>query len=176
MTRKFPAFLAAVALSGAVPLHAQQSIIGSVTSVLGLVTMSDATNVTTVVQGTVIVDGARFVTSSSGSVTLLVNKNCEVKLKPNQSVVVGQDQPCEQILAFVQTLPGPVPVVGAANDTVTRIIGGAAIAVLLLGRGNGAPATGGGSGQVPDPPPPPPGPDDGGGSGNLPDPPPFSPQ
>src|SRR4051812_18285291 len=45
-----------------------QSIIGSVNSVQGLVTISDSQTVSTVVPGTPIVDGARLVTSSTGSV------------------------------------------------------------------------------------------------------------
>jgi hypothetical protein len=148
-------FTLAIAVLSCVAV-AQPVQIGSVKSVGGLVTVSDANTVNSVVPGMAVVDGARFVTSSSGTAVLKVGRDCEVPLKPNQSVIVERDKTCPELLALVQNLSSGAPVVATSNNAL-QVIGMAAVAALLLGNSGGAPAIGGDGGiggQTPEPPPP----------------------
>lgn len=111
-----------------------QGVIGTVDTVKGLVTVSDANSVNTAVPGMSITDGARLVASSSGTATITINRNCHLTLEPNQSVTVSQDKSCNQMVAAIQTLPAAGTGVAAAPGAA----GGAA----------GTAAAGGGSGLI----------------------------
>jgi hypothetical protein len=119
--------LAAVAFA-AVSAFAQQSI-GTVSNVQGVVTATQGGTGVTVTPGTPIQNGMRFVTTSSGSVTLQLNSGCTVTVPPNSGVTVLSSMTCQQLVAAVQPVtpvaaqtpfgPGPgadaiIPVVGAA--------------------------------------------------------------
>ncbi len=81
-----------------------QNTIGEADEVKGLVTMSDGNTVTSVADRTQLIEDARVVTSSTGYVTLKFDRGCEVKLEPNQSLVLRRDESCEKRLAAVRTL------------------------------------------------------------------------
>ena len=157
MFKKSLSAVGIAALAGAV---FAQIVIGSVTDVKGLVTVSDATSVTTVVKNAPIVDGTRFVTSSSGSAMLRLNqqgRDCEIELKPNQSLVVDQDKTCPQLLALVLSTSTDAAAV-AIGGTGTRdaLLAGLAITVALIAgktTGGSTPAPGGGEGNLPELPP-----------------------
>lgn len=100
--------LSGLLAAGSALAQAQPEIIGEAAEVKGLVTMSHGTTVGSVVDRTPLVDGARVVTSSSGSVTLKFERGCDVKLKPNQSVIVRRDETCEALIAAVQAI-APAP-------------------------------------------------------------------
>ncbi|MDP1589837.1 MAG: hypothetical protein Q8M07_18940, partial [Prosthecobacter sp.] len=67
-----------------------QQVLGTVGNVRGLVTDTDGTSVSSTVQGEPIRNGERFVTSSSGSVTLNLNNGCTLTLQPNQAVTIDE--------------------------------------------------------------------------------------
>lgn len=85
-----------------------QAPVGVVLRVEGLVTVSDGVTVNSGVTGGAIPNGARFVTSSTGSVTLRMNNGCIVTLKPNQAVTVDRESTCEALVASIQPVGGVV--------------------------------------------------------------------
>ncbi|MRD46854.1 hypothetical protein GHT07_06175 [Caenimonas koreensis DSM 17982] len=128
-----------------------QTQIGTVVSVAGLVTMSDANSVTTVVLSTPVRNGSSFVTSSTGNVVLRVNGNCIVTLTPNQTATVSSDQTCNSILAGITPLPaggavaggtagggagGVAGAGGAGGGAFLPVVGAAAIAGVIANNGN----------------------------------------
>ena len=94
------------------------SSLGTMESVQGIVTVTTGSTGGTAATGGSIVNGMRFVATSSGSVTLRMNNGCVVRLQPGQAVTVLGNMTCEALLAGVQTLGGNVaggsPAVGAA--------------------------------------------------------------
>src|SRR3954468_7774690 len=79
-----------------------QAVVGAVTGVQGLVTVSTASTVANAVPGSPVADGNRYVTGSNGTLTLKMNNGCEVTLKPNQSLVIAGNVTCEALLAMIQ--------------------------------------------------------------------------
>jgi hypothetical protein len=101
--------LGSLLLSGAVLAQGTSvpaPVIGSAADVQGLVTISDAVSIANVVDGSELAEGSRIVTSSTGSVTLKTVLGCDIRLQPNQSIVLGRLSTCEALLASVQSLPG----------------------------------------------------------------------
>ena len=150
MMKKCLSGLGVVVLSG---LVVAQSIIGSISEVKGLVTVSDAATVSNVVLNAPVIDGTRYVTSSTGYVTLKLDRNCDVHLKPNQSLVVDQNLSCPALIALIQSTQDAAMAVlfggGISNNTALQLIGTMTILALL---GDGS------SGTVPGVPGPGPGP------------------
>ena len=122
-----------------------QSQIGTIASVQGLVTMSDATKVTTVLLGSAVLDGASVVTSSTGFTTISVNGGCDIRLTPNQSVTVTKDKTCAALLAAVTPLPAGTVVAGtgagvgaggaaagSGGASLLPLIGAAVIAAFII--------------------------------------------
>lgn len=136
--------------SGAVWAQATPKILGAAADVKGLVTVSDGTTVSSVVNRSPIVDGARFVTSSTGSVTLKFDQGCDIKLEPNQSLVVRGNNRCEAILASVQSIPAESTASAAPTRTTAALLalGAGGLAVVELNRGGGGPGNPGGGGGV----------------------------
>lgn len=121
--------LAAVLLAG--PALAQTPL-GTVTNVQGVVTATQGATVVTVTPGTVIQNGMRFVTTSSGAVTLQLTNGCTVTVPAAHGVTVLQSMTCQQLAAAVQ----PVVPVAAARplgpnpNVVAGAIGIGAVAIL----------------------------------------------
>lgn len=121
-------------------------VIGKTAKVQGLVTVSTGTQVGMVAADHPIVEGSRYVTSSSGSVTLRLDGDCDVTLRPNQSLTVDRARNCAELWAAVQNLGGQPGAVVAGGNPLLGF--GAVIGVALLtadGRGP-RPATGGNGG------------------------------
>ena len=89
-----------------------QAPLGTIGSVQGLVTMTDGAAGGTVVPGSPITNGMRFVATSSGSAVLRLNNGCVLTLQPGQAVTVLQNMTCQQLTASVQQAGG-VTVAGA---------------------------------------------------------------
>lgn len=114
------ALLASSAFSQSPPPQA----LGTVGNVQGLVTDTDGATVTSTSPGEVIRDGERFVTSSSGSVTLQLNNGCTITLQPNQAVTIDSRMTCRELI-------GAVTQVGGAGLAAGGFTGGGAGAGLL---------------------------------------------
>lgn len=80
-----------------------QAPLGSVTNVNGLVTVTDGRTGGTVAVGSPVRGGMRFVTTSSGGLTLRLNNGCVLTLQPNQAVTVIDRMTCPELLAAVQS-------------------------------------------------------------------------
>jgi hypothetical protein len=83
-------------------------VVGTSVDVKGLVTVSNGSEVSGVADGHPIIDGTRYVTSSIGSVTLKF-ENCEIRLKPSQSLVIDERRICDALIASIENLGGMVP-------------------------------------------------------------------
>jgi len=64
--------------------------------------------------GSPIPDGARIVTTSSGSAVLQLANGCVIDLKPNQAVTVLRGSSCGELAAAVRPT-GAAPTAGGSN-------------------------------------------------------------
>jgi hypothetical protein len=141
-----------------------KEVLGRAARVEGLVTVSDAKGVSRVLLNSDVIDRSRYVTSSSGSATLKMEKGCDIELKPNQAITIDHERSCACLLAMIEPL-------GAPTTISPFMVGGA---ILLLLGGGGPAVIAGVPGPIPEPPPggvtPPPGGNDG-SPGVIPNPP-----
>jgi hypothetical protein len=138
--------IAVNALAQPAALAPKRAVIGKVVKVEGLVTVSDANGITRVALNDPVIDRNRYVTSSSGFVTLRMDKGCDVELRPNQALTVEDERTCEALWALIGSF-------GGRGSLAPFLAGGAAI-LLLDGGGGGSntPGTPGSGGQLPNPP------------------------
>jgi hypothetical protein len=115
--------------------------LGTVENVQGLVTVSDGTSIGNVVNGNPVIDGSRFVTSSSGSALLKMSNGCDIRLKPSQSLTVQSGLNCDALIAAVQSLGGNNGVFAALANPLVGI-GTLASAALIATVRNGGPISG----------------------------------
>jgi hypothetical protein len=130
--KKLLVALASIACASAMA----QAPLGSVTNVQGVVTATQGTTGTTVIVGTPITNGARFVATSTGSVTLRLNSGCVVTVPSAHAVTVLQSMTCEQLTAAVQPVSatatlgqGPVFTSDTALLNGIIVVTGAAIVI-----------------------------------------------
>jgi hypothetical protein len=127
---------------------AENAVLGKVAEVQGIVTVSDGATMSTAIPGTVITDGNRVVTATSGAARLTMDNGCVINLKPNESLTIKGGLSCRELLAAVQSV---------ASNTAGAAVGGgagggglgaglAAGAVLAAGLAGGGGGSGGGSG------------------------------
>lgn len=85
---------------------AAPQIVGATVEVQGLVTVSDGTSISNVRSNDPVIDHSRYVTSSTGSITLKYRENCEVRLKPNEALTVDGTKNCDELIALIQGVGG----------------------------------------------------------------------
>ena len=85
-------------------------VVGVVTRVEGLVTVSQGNTMGNGFKDEVVLQNARVVTTATGSTTIRLNNGCVVDLKPNQAVTIDFRRECKAILDSIQ----PVGAVAAA--------------------------------------------------------------
>jgi len=132
--------LAASAMTGAFA-QAPAPSVGAVQNVQGLATVSQGNTIGNVVLSSPVTNGALFVTTSTGSVVILLNNGCRVSLNPNQSVTINTGVPCAALVASVK----PVAVVaasGASNIAGFGTLAGVAALAIILGNVNNGPLSG----------------------------------
>ena len=105
-----------------------QTSLGTVSNVQGLVTDTVGDQVTSTNPGEQIVDGERFVTSSSGTVTLEFNNGCKLTLEPNQAVTIDSRMGCKALLAAVSPVGGPPGLAIASGNAANGLLSIAALA------------------------------------------------
>lgn len=184
MFTRFLSALACLAMAGAVLAQAAgarpapgKAVLGKAVNVQGLVTVSDKAAVSRVLVNNAVIDHSRYVTSSSGSVTLRMDKGCDIVLKPNDALTVENAKSCEVLWASIESLGNPSGLLLAGRDAALLRFAAGAAAILLQGNGGGVLAAGAGGPILGPGPSPGPGPnpdDDGGGGGVPTNPPPFS--
>ena len=119
-------FIVASALVASVAF-AQESL-GTVGNVQGLVTDTDGVTVSSTVSGEGIFDRERFVTSSSGSVTLNLNNGCTIILEPNQAVTIDKRMTCRELVAAVAPVGGLTLAGGAGGSAAKGLLAVAGLA------------------------------------------------
>lgn len=138
MLKKSMTVLACALLCGAV-LAQQPALIGKSAEVKGLVTVSDGSTVRSVLDGSPVVDGTRYVTSSNGSVLLRMDNGCDVRLQPNQALVVRDKDDCPALWAAIQNV-GDRAVAGYLGGGGGLALLGATLAGAALLRNTSDPA------------------------------------
>ena len=76
--------------------------LGTVTSVNGVATVTTGTAGTAITAGAPIVEGARVITTSTGSVTFRLASGCVINVPPGSAVTVRSALSCQQLQASVQ--------------------------------------------------------------------------
>src|SRR6188768_2497287 len=79
-----------------------QAQLGTVTSVNGVATVTTGTSGTAVTAGAPIVEGARVITTSSGSLTFRLANGCTVNVPAGHAVTVSSSLNCQQLQAAVR--------------------------------------------------------------------------
>lgn len=126
------------------------AILGKVVEVKGVVTISDGVTVGTVVPGTVFRKGNQFVTASSGEAWLKFDKGCDIRLKPNESLLIDDDRSCAALIALIQPVGGNVAVAGVGGAGLgAGLVGAGALLAAGLSAGGGGTAGGGQGGGIP---------------------------
>lgn len=127
------------------------AVVGKVVEVQGVVTVSDGVTVATVVPGTVFSDGNQFVTASSGSARLTLDNGCDIRLKPNESIVIDGKKTCPALIALIQPLGGNLAAAGVGGGGMNLGMLGAAtlLAGVLASGGSGGGGAAGGGGGIP---------------------------
>lgn len=97
-----------------------QAQLGTITSVNGVATVTTGTVGTAISAGAPIVDGARVITTSSGTVNLRLNNGCTATVPPGHAVTVLASLSCDQLRAAIQ------PVNTAVTTTTAPAVAGAA--------------------------------------------------
>jgi hypothetical protein len=92
--------LLALCAMAAAPAFAQ--VLGTVVNVNGVATVTTGTSGLAITAGAPIVNGARVITTSSGSVTFRLNNGCTVTVPPGHAVTVLSALSCQQLQAAVQ--------------------------------------------------------------------------
>jgi hypothetical protein len=113
-----------------------QAPLGTVTTVEGVVTATQGTTGVTVVTGTPVQEGMRFVTTSSGRVVLRMNNGCVVTVPAGSAITVLPNQSCQQLSAAVVPLAPSTAVMGQSGmfsnvGVVNGIIAVGAVGILL---------------------------------------------
>lgn len=108
-----------------------QAQLGKVTEVQGVVTVTDGVRGGTATVGAPITEGSRFVTSSNGVTTLVLDNGCTIRLRPNQAITV-RNQACNLLLASVENL-GATPVAsgGLGRGAAVGLWAAGGAAILL---------------------------------------------
>lgn len=121
--------------------QATPKVVGKLTDVQGLVTVSTGDQLTSAVNGGPLSVGNRIVTTGSGGATLVFNDGCKITMKVNQSLVIKEGADCAALLASVGPVGAPVatPVVAAVGGGLDLgLLGaGAALGGVILLNHNG---------------------------------------
>lgn len=132
MSLKSLSMMASTLLAAAAFAQTPQESLGTVRSVQGVVTDTDGASVTSTEVGEAIHDGERFVTSSSGTVTLQLNNGCTITLKPNQSVTIDKRMTCRELLAALGSVGGGALAFGGAAAGNGALAAGALVAAGFI--------------------------------------------
>ena len=95
-----------------------QAPLGTVTSVNGVATVTTGTAGTAITVGAPIIEGARVITTTTGSVTFRMANGCVVTVPAGSAVTVRSALSCEQLQAAVQPVTTAVTTTTATTTTV----------------------------------------------------------
>lgn len=110
-----------------------EQVLGSVTAMDGLVTISKGDQLVSAAVGSDFSQGNRVVTTAGASVTLSFKDGCEITLKANQSLIIDKDRDCKALLASVSSLGEPgVAAAGAGGSGAGPLVIGGTVGLGLI--------------------------------------------
>ncbi len=113
----------------------QPKVVGKLSDVQGLVTVSSGNQLINATQGAALVVGNRIITTSSGGATLDFDNGCNITLKANESITVRDTTDCKALLASVSPVGGAAPgtaVAAGGGSAGPWVIGAGAVAIALI--------------------------------------------
>lgn len=133
------------------------NVLGTASSVQGLVTVSNGANMATVTAGAPVLDGSRYLTGSGSFASLRLSNGCVLNMKPNQSITIDGKKSCDELLALLETsrdslaaLQGTGGGAGGGMGSGPLIALGGLIAAGLASGGGGGGGAGAGGGGTPE--------------------------
>lgn len=105
------------------PIPQGADLLGKVTEVKGVVTMSFGAQVAMVQRATPVFDTARFIAGSAGKAEITLDNGCKIYLDPNQMITIDGKRSCDALIASIQTL-------GQSNVGAFAFAGGGGAAIL----------------------------------------------
>jgi len=102
--------------------------VGVVSGIDGLSTVSQGNTLSNLTQGQTILQGARVVTSSTGTVRIVLNNGCAVSLNRNEAVTIDSRLGCDALTAGIVQNNAAIAVAGATgsgNVVNSSVLGGA---------------------------------------------------
>ena len=130
MTKFAFALLTTAFVSTGVMAQAVPGAVGVIQSTDGLVTVSQANTLGNAVKDVRILDGARIVTTGTGTTVVKLDNGCLVKLDPNQSVTIDSKLDCRAQVASIQTTVPVAAGTGVGTGVVLGVLGVGAIALI----------------------------------------------
>ncbi|MBC5783442.1 hypothetical protein H8N03_10840 [Ramlibacter sp. USB13] len=112
-----------------------QAPLGTVTNVSGVATVTTGTAGTAITVGAPIVEGARVITTTTGSVTFRLANGCVITVPPGHAITVRSAMSCQQLQAAMQP-------VTTAVTTTTATTSGTVPAGVGIGTPSGAAVAG----------------------------------
>lgn len=110
-----------------------QAPVGVVQDVQGLVTVSQGNTMGNLVKDLRIADGARLVTTSTGTAHITLDNGCRITLEPNQAITIDSRLDCKALVAAIGPAAGGAAVAGGVAVSAGRSV---ALPVFLgLGAG-----------------------------------------
>ncbi len=110
---------------------------GNFTEVNGLVTVTAGDQLVSAAVGNPVFDGNRIVTTTGSSMTVKLNNGCVIKLKSSESLVVNRKLECAALIASIQPVGTPVPVLAAGSDSPALFVGAVGLGLVLVSRDKG---------------------------------------
>ena len=124
MTKYSLALLLTVCASTAALAQAPAPAVGTATRVQGLVTISQGNTLGNLAKDTPLTNGARIVTTSTGSADLQLSNGCVVSLLPNQAITINSQLDCKAQIAGIVPAGGSVVAGGVSGLLVPALIAG----------------------------------------------------
>jgi len=131
----FSIVLCAILSSTVMAQEAPISKVGAVSAIDGLSTVSQGNTLSNLTQGEPILQGARVVTSSTGTVRIVMNNGCVVSLNRNEAVTIDSRIACGTLTAGIVPNNAAIAVAGSTgpvNAVNGSVIGGAFFATGLV--------------------------------------------
>ena len=138
MTKFAFALLMTAFVSTGVMAQVVPGAVGVVQSTEGLVTVSQGNTLGNAFINERIFDGARVVTTGTGTTVVRLNTGCLIKLDPNQSVTIDSRLDCTAQVASIQNTGAVAAGQGAANPAGLAALGVGALGAYLHQRASGS--------------------------------------
>jgi len=137
MTKYTFALLMTACVTTAALAQAPVASVGVVESAEGLVTVSQENTLGNLVKDAKISNGARVMTTSTGSATLKLASGCVIALAPNQVVTIDSRLDCKTLVSNISST-GTLEASAGATSTAAFIpaIAGGALAVGIVANEN----------------------------------------